>query len=133
MQGSRIIGAYHMRRVELLMARMLPLHLMAPGASFDGMAFTEGALSPSEVAQHIKEVMESPRDSAGAPLDFVYPMSGHPLMRPEPGYIILVSFPFLMPSFQLNFRPLDTDIEIGGPAERPHPQGSPGREGGESR
>ena len=102
MKGSGIIGAYHTRRVAPLMSRALPLYLMVPGASLDGMALADEALSPSEVAQHIKEVMESPRDSAGAPLDFVYPVPSHPPMCPEPGYIILVSFPFLMPSLQLN-------------------------------
>ena len=89
------------------------------------MAFAEGALSPSEVAHRIKEAMEPSWDGMGAPLDFVYPVSGHPPMRPKSGYIVLVSFPFLMPSLQLNSRPLDTDIEIGGPAKGPHPQGSP--------
>ena len=81
----------------------------------------EGAFSPSDVAQHIKEAMEPSRDSAGALLDFVYLVPGHPPMRPKPGYIVLVSFPFLMPSLQLNSQPLDTDIKIGGPAEGPHP------------
>ena len=91
MKGSRIIGAYHMRRVELLMARMLPLHLMASRASLVGIALAEGALPPSEVAQHIKEVMEPLKDDAGAALDFVYPVPEHPPMRPEPGYIDFVS------------------------------------------
>ena len=45
-KGSGIIGAYHMRRVAPLMARLLPLHLMAPGASLIGMALAKGALSP---------------------------------------------------------------------------------------
>jgi hypothetical protein len=88
---------------------------MAPRASFDRMTLAKGALSPSEVTQRIKEVMEPSRDSMGAPLDLVYPVPVHPPMRLESGYIILVSFPFLMPSLQLNSRPLDTDIEIGGP------------------
>ena len=71
---------------------VLHLHMMAPGASLDGTTHAEGALSPSEVAQHIKEAMEPPRDDAGAVLDFVYPVPGHPPMRPELGYIIFVSF-----------------------------------------
>ena len=84
--------------------------------------------------------MEPSWDSVGAPLDFVYPVPGHPPMRSKLGYIVLVSFPFLMPSLQLNPQPLDTNIEIWGLAEGPHPQGSPGsvaegfvREGSELR
>ena len=122
------------------MMRALPLYAMAPGASFDETVLAEGALSPSKVAQRIKEAMEPSRDSAGAPLDFVYPVLGHPPMQSESGYIVLVSFPFFMPSLQLNSRPLDTDIEIGGPAEGPHPRGLPSsivegsiHEGGEQR
>ena len=80
------------------MSHALPMYLMAPRASLDGTALADEALSPSKVAQCIKEVMEPSRDSAGAPLDFVYPMPGHPPMRPEPGYIVFVSFLFLIPS-----------------------------------
>ena len=57
-KGSGIIGAYHMRRVALLMRRALPLHMMAPGVSLDGIALAEVALSPSKVEQRIKEAME---------------------------------------------------------------------------
>jgi hypothetical protein len=126
LKGFGIIGAYHARRVAPLMRHALPLYTMAPRASFDGMTLAEGAFSPFEVVQRIKEAMEPSWDSTGAPLDFVYPVPVHPPMRLESGYIILVSFPFLMPSLQLNSRPLDTDIEIGGPVEGPHPHGSLG-------
>ena len=91
MKGSGIIGAYHTRRVAPLMRRVLPLHTMAPGASLDGTALAEGALSPSKVAQRIKEVVEPLKDGAGAALDFVYPVPGHPPMRSESGYIDFVS------------------------------------------
>ena len=47
-----------------------------------------------EITQHIKETMEPLRVNAGAALDFVYPVPGHPSMWPEPGYVVLVSFPF---------------------------------------
>ena len=77
------------------MRRVLSLYVMAPKASFDGMALAEDALSPSKVAQRIKEAMEPSWDNVGAPLDFVYLVPGHPPMRPEPGYIVLVSFHFL--------------------------------------
>ena len=66
MKGSGIIGAYHTWRVAPLMRRALPLHMMAPGASLDGTALAEEALSPSEVAQRIKEAMKPSRDNAGA-------------------------------------------------------------------
>ena len=91
MKGSGIIGAYHMRRVAPLMRRVLPLHMMAPGVSLEGTMLAEGALSPSKVAQHIKEAMEPSWDDTGAALDFVYPVPGHPPMRPEPEYIDFVS------------------------------------------
>ena len=45
-KGSGIIGAYHMRRVAPLMARALPLHLMAPRASLIGTTLAEGVLPP---------------------------------------------------------------------------------------
>ena len=83
MKGSRIIGAYHARRVAPLMARVLPLHQMVPGASFEGTVLVDEALPPSEVAQRIKKAMEPLKDSAGTALDFVYLVPGHPPMRPE--------------------------------------------------
>ena len=85
MKGSGIIGAYHTWRVALLMRRVLPLYMMAPGASLDGTVLADGALSPSEVAQRIKEAMEPSKDDIGIALDFIYPVSGHPPMRLEPG------------------------------------------------
>ena len=73
------------------MARALPLYLMAPGASFVRTTLAEGALSPSEVAQCIEEAMEPLKDSAGAVLDFVYLVPGHPLIWPKLGYIDFIS------------------------------------------
>jgi len=90
-KGSRIIGAYHMRRVAPLMSHALPLYLMVPGASLEGTTLVDEAVPPTKVAQRIKEVMEPSRDNANAALDFVYPVPGHPPMRPEPGYIDFVS------------------------------------------
>ena len=78
MKGSGIIDAYHMRRVAPLMRCVLPLHMMAPGVALDGTMLAERALSPSKVAQCIKEAMEPSRDDTGAILDFVYPVPGHP-------------------------------------------------------
>ena len=92
MKGSGIIGTYHMWRVAPLMRHALPLHTMAPGASLDRTTVAEGALSPSEVAQRIKEVMEPSRDDASTILEFVYPVLGTPQMWSELGYNIFVSF-----------------------------------------
>jgi len=93
-RGSGIIGAYHTWRVAPLMSRALPLYLMAPGASPEGTALVDEALPPTEVAQRIKEAMEPSKDTADVVLDFIYPVLGHPPMRPEPGFIDFVSSPF---------------------------------------
>jgi len=77
--------------VAPLMSHALPLYLMAPEASLDGTTLADEVLSPSGVAQRIKEAMEPSKDNAGVVLDFVYPVPGHPPMRPEPGYIDFVS------------------------------------------
>ena len=49
MKGSGIIGAYHTWRVAPLMSHALPLYLMGPGASLEGTALVDEALTPSEV------------------------------------------------------------------------------------
>ena len=76
---------------------------MVPKASFEGTMLTDEALPPSEVAQRIKEAMEPTKDSVGAVLDFVYPVLGHPPMRPEPGFVNFVSFLFPCSFFRLKF------------------------------
>ena len=76
------------------MTRALLLYVMAPEASFDGTVLAEGALPNSEIAQHIKEAMEPSRDDVGAHLNFVFLVSRHPPMWPEPGHVVFVSFPF---------------------------------------
>ena len=80
------------------MRRALLLYAMVPGVSFEGTTLVKEALPPSKIMQRIMEAMEPSWDSTGAPLEFVYPVPGNPPMRPEPGYIILVSFLFLVPS-----------------------------------
>ena len=77
-----------------MIMRALSLYAMAPEASFDKMALAKGGLPNSKITQRIKEVVGPLQDDAGAALDFVYPMSGHPPLRSEPGYVVLVSFPF---------------------------------------
>ena len=73
------------------MARLLPLHRMMPGISFEGTVLVDEALPYSEVAQRIKEATEPTKDSTGRVLDIVYPVPGHPPMRPEPGFFEFVS------------------------------------------
>ena len=58
MKGLGVIGAYHVRRVALLMTRAFSLYTMAPKTSFDGTTLAEGALPNSKIAQRIKEAME---------------------------------------------------------------------------
>ena len=70
----------------------LPLYAMAPKASFDGTTLAEGTLPNSETTQRIKEAMEPLWDDTGAPLNFVYPVLGHPLMRPKLGHVVFISF-----------------------------------------
>ena len=77
------------------MTRALPLYALVPEVSFDGTVLTEGVLPNSKIMQRIKEAMELSQDDAGAPLDFVYPVLGHPPMRLKLGHVIFVSFPTL--------------------------------------
>ena len=93
-KGVGIIGDYHARRVVPLMARALPLYRMMPGMSFEGTVLVDEALPYSEVAQRVKEATEPTKDSAGDVLDIVYPVPGHPPMRPEPGFFEFVSLLF---------------------------------------
>ena len=139
MKGSGIIGAFYARRVAPLMARALPLHQMVPGVSFEGTVLVDEALPPSEVAQRIKEAMEPSKDSAGVVLDHVYPVPRHPPMQPEPGFFDFLSFLSPCFSFRMNFRPLDANFGMAGPAEETLFQGEsgpgaegPGSDGGES-
>ena len=76
------------------MVRTLPLHRMMPGISFEGMVLVDEALPFSKVAQCIKEVTEPTKDSTGGVLDIVYPVPGHPPMRPEPRFFEFVNLRF---------------------------------------
>ena len=84
------------------MMRMLPLHRMMPGISFEGMVLVDEALPFSEVAQRIKEATEPTKDSKEGVLDIVYPMPGHPQMRLEPGFFEFVSLLLPCSLFFLN-------------------------------
>ena len=85
------------------MTRVISLYAMVPKASFDGTALTEATLPYSEIVQRIKEAIEPLRDDIGSALDFIYMELGHPLMRPEAGYVVFVSFPFSCLFVQLIF------------------------------
>ena len=83
--------------------------------------------------------MEPSKDSTGIILDHVYPVQGHPLMRPEQGFFDFVSFLSQRSSFRLNFWPLDANFGVARPAEETFFQGEsssgaegPGPGGGES-
>jgi hypothetical protein len=59
----------------------------------------KGPLTDSEIAQNLKEDMDALKDSLGAIIDFVYPVSRHPPMRLEPSFIRFVSYPLPSTSF----------------------------------
>jgi hypothetical protein len=103
LKGSGIIGAYHARRVAPLMACTLPLYQMAPDAPLEGTVLAEGALPNAKIVQRIKEVMEAVWDMAGVILNFVYPVLGNPVMRPDASFVEFISFSFFCPSPQLIF------------------------------
>jgi hypothetical protein len=81
--SASIIGAYHSRRVALLMAHALPLFGMVPGVQLEGMTLAQGLLQNSEILQRIQEVLEEP--------NVTFPVEDHPAMRSYTGFIDLVS------------------------------------------
>jgi hypothetical protein len=81
--GACIIGAYHSRRVMSLMVRALSLYGMASGVRLEGMALAQGLLRDSEIQQRIREALDEP--------DAIFPIEGHPVIRPDTGFIDLVS------------------------------------------
>ena len=81
LRGASVIGGYHARRVAPLMACVLPLCGMTPGALLIGTTLAQGLLHDSEVAQRIKE--------ATGEADAVFPIPVHPVMRPDTGFIEL--------------------------------------------
>ena len=97
LKGASVIGAYHSRRVAPLMARAVPLHQMGPGVPAEGTSLAEGPQPDSEIAQHIKEAMESMRDSVGVSLDFVFSVPGCPPMRSDPSFVEFISYLLLSP------------------------------------
>jgi predicted TIM-barrel enzyme len=75
---------------------------MALGASLEGTVLTEGAFSSAKIAQCIKEATKAMRDTVGVVLDFMYLVLGHPVMRPDTGFVKFVCFSFFCPSPLVN-------------------------------
>jgi hypothetical protein len=98
-KGSGVIGAYHARRVAPLMDRTLPMQRMVPVTQLEGTVLVKGPLADSEITQNLKEAMDALKDSSGAIIDFVYPVSRHPPMQLEPGFVRFVSYPLPSTSF----------------------------------
>jgi uncharacterized protein with von Willebrand factor type A (vWA) domain len=67
------------------------MYRMTPQSSLDGTVLLVGdALSVGEMEQRVKEAMEVPTSSAGEIIP-IYPVLGHPLMRPDAGFVEFVS------------------------------------------
>jgi hypothetical protein len=92
-KGSDVIEVYHGRRVVPLIARALLLYQMMPDAPLEGTVLAEGPLTNFKITQRIKEAIEPARESSGAIIDFMYPVSRHPPMRPDTCFVEFVSFP----------------------------------------
>jgi hypothetical protein len=56
---------------------------MAPGVRLEGTVLAHSLLPNSEIQQCIQEALEEP--------DATFPVEGHPAMRPDNGFIDLVS------------------------------------------
>ena len=85
--------------------------------SFEGTVLVDEALPFSEVVQCIKEATEPTKDSVGGVLDIVYPVPGHPPMRPKPGFFEFVSSLLPCSFFFLNLHFLILAFAMLGPAE----------------
>jgi hypothetical protein len=91
LHGAGVIGAYHVRRLIPLTARALSIYQMMPRSSPDGMVIlARDALSVGEVEQCLKEVTEVPSSPLGEIVP-IYPVLGHPPMRPNAGFVEFVS------------------------------------------
>ena len=91
LRGTSIVGAYHVRRLAPLMACALLMYEMTSDSAPVGTVMVAGeALSIGEMAQCLKEVMECPVDPS-VDLTLMYPVMGHPTMRPDVGFVELVS------------------------------------------
>jgi hypothetical protein len=67
------------------MAHALTLYKMTPDAPLKGMVLAKGPYHNSDIEQRIREVTDVLDDT------FRFPIPGHPMMRPDAGFIDLVS------------------------------------------
>jgi hypothetical protein len=67
------------------MAHALSLHEMVPDVPLEGTVLAYELLCNSEIAQCIKDMMME------GDLDFVYPILGHPTMRPDTSFVEFIS------------------------------------------
>ena len=91
LHGTGVVGAYHVRRLAPLMVLALLMYKMKLDSAPEGMVMVAGeALNVGKTAQRIKEAMECLADPS-VDLAPVYPVLGHPVMRPDVGFVELVS------------------------------------------
>jgi hypothetical protein len=91
--GVDVIGEYHVRRLAPLMAHALSMYQMTPQSSPDKTMMLAGdALNVGEVEQCLKEATEVPVSPSGEIIP-IYPVPGHPPMRPDMGFVEFVSPP----------------------------------------
>ena len=91
LRRTSVIEVYHIRRLASLMACGLPMWKMMPDSRPEGTVMVAGeALSICEMAQCLNEAMECPADPSGDLIP-MYLVSGHPAMRPDVGFVELVS------------------------------------------
>jgi hypothetical protein len=77
-----VVAAIHRRRVLPLAERWLPLSEMMPGVDLEGSQMSSASLSADDLRRRVASTVG--RLDAGAPTQ--------PVMRPERGYVSLVSF-----------------------------------------
>jgi len=84
--AAAVIANFHRQRVIPLVERALPIYELTPGSKVEGSRTSSKLLSHTNAARRAKyAVAEFPQDSADL---------WRIKMRPEPGYISLVSFGF---------------------------------------
>jgi hypothetical protein len=72
---------------------------MVPVTQLEEMVLAEGPLADSEIAQRLKEAMDTLKDSSGAIIDFMFLVPRHPPIRLEPNFVRFVSYPLPFTSF----------------------------------
>lgn len=84
--GAGVVAAFHRRRVLPLMRRERSLSEMVPGARIEGTALSAEVLPDPEVMRRIREGLGS--------VPPVHILDECPPMRPDPGFVELVSIPY---------------------------------------